>query len=172
MKYPIGIQNFESLRNDGYVYVDKTALIYRLVNEGRYYFLSRPRRFGKSLLISTLDAYLSGKKELFKGLAMEKLEKDWTEYLIFHLDLNVGEYQTKESLYEKLDAFLRPLEEQYGTLPSLHEAGQRFEYVIGQAYKKTGKRIVILVDEYDKPLLATIAHPELQDSFRTTLKAF
>ena len=164
MKYPIGIQNFESLRNDGYVYVDKTALIYRLVNEGRYYFLSRPRRFGKSLLISTLDAYLSGN--------MEKLEKDWTEYLIFHLDLNVGEYQTKESLYEKLDAFLRPLEEQYGTLPSLHEAGQRFEYVIGQAYKKTGKRIVILVDEYDKPLLATIAHPELQDSFRTTLKAF
>lgn len=172
MKYPIGIQNFESLRNDGYVYVDKTALIYRLVNEGRYYFLSRPRRFGKSLLISTLDAYLSGKKELFKGLAIEQLEKDWTEYLILHLDLNVGEYQTKESLYEKLDAFLRPLEEQYGTLPSLHEAGQRFEYVIGQAYKKTGKRIVILVDEYDKPLLATIAHPELQDSFRTTLKAF
>ncbi len=172
MKYPIGIQNFESLRNDGYVYVDKTALIYRLVDEGRYYFLSRPRRFGKSLLISTLEAYLSGKKELFKGLAIEQLEKDWTEYLIFHLDLNVGEYQSKESLYEKLDAFLTPLEQQYGTLPSLHEAGQRFEYVIRQAYKKTGKRIVILVDEYDKPLLATIAHPELQDSFRTTLKAF
>ncbi len=172
MKYPIGIQNFESLRNDGYVYVDKTALIYRLVDEGRYYFLSRPRRFGKSLLISTLEAYLSGKKELFKGLAIEQLEKDWTEYLIFHLDLNVGEYQSKESLYEKLDAFLTPLEQQYGTLPSLHEAGQRFEYVIRQASKKTGKRIVILVDEYDKPLLATIAHPELQDSFRTTLKAF
>ena len=172
MKYPIGIQNFESLRNDGYVYVDKTALIYRLVDEGRYYFLSRPRRFGKSLLISTLEAYLSGKKELFKGLAIDQLEKDWTEYLIFHLDLNVGEYQSKESLYEKLDTFLTPLEELYGTLPSLHEAGQRFEYVIRQAYKKTGKRIVILVDEYDKPLLATIAHPELQDSFRTTLKAF
>ncbi len=172
MKYPIGIQNFEKIRTEGYVYVDKTALVYKLVNEGCYYFLSRPRRFGKSLLISTLEAYLSGKKDLFKGLAIEQLEKDWTEYLIFHLDLNVGEYQTKESLYEKLDAFLTPLEEQYGTLPSLHEAGQRFEYVIRQAYKKTGKRIVILVDEYDKPLLATIAHPELQDSFRTTLKAF
>ena len=119
-----------------------------------------------------MEAYLSGKKELFKGLAIERLEKDWTEYLIFHLDLNVGEYKTEESLYEKLDAFLTPLERQYGTLPSLHEAGQRFEYVIGQAYKKTGKRVVILVDEYDKPLLATIAHPELQDSFRTTLKAF
>lgn len=172
MKYPIGIQNFEKIRREGYVYVDKTALVYKLVNEGCYYFLSRPRRFGKSLLISTLEAYLSGKKELFKGLAIEQLEKDWTEYLIFHLDLNVGEYLSKESLYEKLDAFLTPLEEQYGTLPSLHEAGQRFEYVIRQAYKKTGKRIVILVDEYDKPLLATIAHPELQDNFRTTLKAF
>ena len=172
MKYPIGIQNFEKIRREGYVYVDKTALVYKLVNEGCYYFLSRPRRFGKSLLISTLEAYLSGKKELFKGLAIEELEKDWTEYLIFHLDLNVGEYKTEESLYEKLDAFLTPLERQYGTLPSLHEAGQRFEYVIGQAYKKTGKRVVILVDEYDKPLLATIAHPELQDSFRTTLKAF
>ena len=172
MKYPIGIQNFEKIRREGFVYVDKTALIYKLVDEGSYYFLSRPRRFGKSLLISTLEAYLSGKKELFKGLAIEQLEKDWTEYLIFHLDLNVGEYKTEESLYEKLDAFLTPLERQYGTLPSLHEAGQRFEYVIGQAYKKTGKRIVILVDEYDKPLLATIAHPELQDSFRTTLKAF
>ena len=172
MKYPIGIQNFEKIRREGFVYVDKTALIYKLVNEGNYYFLSRPRRFGKSLLISTLEAYLSGKKELFKGLAIEELEKDWTEYLIFHLDLNVGEYKTEESLYEKLDAFLTPLERQYGTLPSLHEAGQRFEYVIGQAYKKTGKRVVILVDEYDKPLLATIAHSELQDSFRTTLKAF
>lgn len=172
MKYPIGIQNFEKIRREGYVYVDKTALVYKLVNEGCYYFLSRPRRFGKSLLISTLEAYLSGKKELFKGLAIEQLEKDWTEYLIFHLDLNVGEYLSKESLYEKLDAFLTPLEEQYGTLPSLHEAGQRFEYVIRQAYKKTGRRIAILVDEYDKPLLATIAHPELQDSFRTTLKAF
>ena len=172
MKYPIGIQNFEKIRREGYVYVDKTALVYKLVNEGCYYFLSRPRRFGKSLLISTLEAYLSGKKELFKGLAIEELEKDWTEYLIFHLDLNVGEYKTEKSLYEKLDAFLTPLERQYGTLPSLHEAGQRFEYVIGQAYKKTGKRVVILVDEYDKPLLATIAHPELQDSFRTTLKAF
>ncbi len=172
MKYPIGIQNFEKIRREGYVYVDKTEQIYRLVNEGSYYFLSRPRRFGKSLLISTLDAYLSGKKELFKGLAIEQLEKDWTEYLVLHLDLNVGEYKTEESLYDKLDAFLAPLEEQYGKLSSLHEAGQRFEYVIKQAYLKTGKRIVILVDEYDKPLLATLSRPELQDSFRTTLKSF
>lgn len=96
MKYPIGIQNFESLRMDGYVYVDKTDLIYKLVNEGRYYFLSRPRRFGKSLLISTLDAYLSGKRELFKGLALEQLEKDWTQYPILHLDLNNQRYDSVE----------------------------------------------------------------------------
>lgn len=96
MKYPIGIQNFESLRMDGYVYVDKTDLIYKLVNEGRYYFLSRPRRFGKSLLISTLDAYLSGKRELFKGLALEQLEKDWTQYPILHLDLNNQRYDSGE----------------------------------------------------------------------------
>jgi hypothetical protein len=96
MKYPIGIQNFESLRMDGYVYVDKTALIYKLVNEGRYYFLSRPRRFGKSLLISTLEAYLSGKRELFKGLAIEQLEKDWREFPVLHMDLNSRNYINEE----------------------------------------------------------------------------
>src|SRR5574344_1792231 len=98
MIYPIGIQNFESLINDGYVYVDKTALIYQLATTGRYYFLSRPRRFGKSLLISTMDAYFSGKRELFKGLAIEKLEQKWTKYPILHLDLNTAKYTTANSL--------------------------------------------------------------------------
>ena len=97
IKYPIGIQNFESLRNDGYFYVDKTALIYQLVNNGRYYFLSRPRRFGKSLLLSTLEAYFEGKKELFEGLALEKLETDWVKRPILHLDLNTQKYDTPES---------------------------------------------------------------------------
>ena len=96
--YPIGIQNFESLRLDGYFYIDKTALIYQLVKSGRYYFLSRPRRFGKSLLISTLEAYFQGKKELFEGLAVEKLEKDWNKHPILHLDLNIEKYDTLESL--------------------------------------------------------------------------
>ena len=96
--YPIGIQNFESLRNDGYLYVDKTRLIYQLVKTGRYYFLSRPRRFGKSLLISTLEAYYQGKKELFEGLAIEQLEKDWIKHPILHLDLNIEKYDTPESL--------------------------------------------------------------------------
>lgn len=172
MKYPIGIQNFESLRQDGYVYVDKTDLIWKMVDEGRYYFLSRPRRFGKSLLLSTLEAYLSGKKELFRGLAIERLEKDWTPYLIFHLDLNIGEYTSRASLYDKLNAFLTPLEEAYGHGPGLKEAGQRFEYVIKAAAEKTGKRIVILIDEYDKPMLATLMHPDLQETFRIMLKAF
>ena len=96
--YPIGIQNFEKIRKDGYFYIDKTALIYQMVKTGSYYFLSRPRRFGKSLLISTLEAYFLGKKELFEGLAMEKLEKDWTTYPIFHIDLNTEKYDTRESL--------------------------------------------------------------------------
>ena len=95
--YPIGIQNFEKIRKEGYVYVDKTAMIYQLVKTGNYYFLSRPRRFGKSLLISTLEAYFQGKKELFTGLAMEKLEKDWITYPILHLDLNTENYSIPQN---------------------------------------------------------------------------
>lgn len=101
MKYPIRIQDFMSIRNDGYVYVDKTALVYRLANEGKYYFLSRPRRFGKSLLVSTMEAYFSGRKELFHELAIERLEKEWKQYLVLHLDLNTGQYQIVDSLLEK-----------------------------------------------------------------------
>ena len=92
--YPIGIQNFEKIRKEGYLYIDKTELVYRLAKTGSYYFLSRPRRFGKSLLISTLEAYFQGKKELFEGLAMERLEKDWVKYPILHLDLNISQYSS------------------------------------------------------------------------------
>ena len=101
--YPIGVQNFEKIRKDGYVYIDKTALIYQLVSSGSYYFLSRPRRFGKSLLISTLEAYFQGKRELFEGLAMEKLEKNWVKRPVLHLDLNIGKYDTPDSLDKILD---------------------------------------------------------------------
>ncbi|HCC87300.1 MAG TPA: AAA family ATPase [Prevotella sp.] len=172
MKYPIGIQNFESLRNDGYVYVDKTALIYRLVDEGRYYFLSRPRRFGKSLLISTLEAYLSGKKELFKGLAIEQLEQDWTEYPILHLDLNNQRYNTVESLNEILDLNLSKWEDLYGRYDKEKTLSLRFAGVIERAAIKSGQRVVVLVDEYDKPLLQAINDEALQDEFRAILKAF
>ncbi len=172
MIYPIGVQNFESLRNDGYVYVDKTAHIHRLATTGRYYFLSRPRRFGKSLLISTMDAYFSGRKDLFEGLAIEQLEQKWTKYPILHLDLNTGKYDSLESLDLVLNNTLTKWEEEYGALPSETTFELRFLGIVERAYKKTGERVVILVDEYDKPMLQAIGNDELQTKFRSTLKAF
>ncbi|MCQ2259706.1 MAG: AAA family ATPase, partial [Bacteroidaceae bacterium] len=171
-KLPIGIQNFESLRKDGYLYVDKTRLVYKLVNEGRYYFLSRPRRFGKSLLLSTIKAYLEGKKELFEGLAIEQLEKDWTCHPILHMDLNAEKYDAAAVLESRLNLFLSDAEDLYGGNPNEKTFGQRFEGVIRRACEKTGQRVVILVDEYDKPLLQAIGNSELQDSFRGILKGF
>ena len=170
--YPIGIQNFEKIRTDGYFYIDKTALIYQMVKTGSYYFLSRPRRFGKSLLISTLEAYFLGKKELFEGLAMEKLEKDWITYPIFHMDLNTEKYDTRESLDSILNFTLEKWEQQYGTAPSETTFALRFRGLIERAYKQTGQRVVILIDEYDKPMLQAIGTEELQKEFRNTMKAF
>ena len=170
--YPIGIQNFEKIRTDGYFYIDKTALIYQMVKTGSYYFLSRPRRFGKSLLISTLEAYFLGKKELFEGLAMEKLENDWITYPIFHMDLNTEKYDTRESLDSILNFTLEKWEQQYGTAPSETTFALRFRGLIERAYKQTGQRVVILIDEYDKPMLQAIGNEELQKEFRNTMKAF
>src|SRR5574344_2918704 len=172
MKYPIGIQNFESLIQDGYVYVDKTALIYQLADTGRYYFLSRPRRFGKSLLISTMVAYFSGKRELFKGLAIEKLEQKWTKYPILHLDLNTAKYDTKESLDNVLNDALSAWEKCYGTSPPEVTPELRFKGIVQRACEKTGERVVILVDEYDKPILQAINNEALTEEYRNTLKAF
>ncbi len=172
MKYPIGIQSFEKIRNEGFVYVDKTALIYRMANEGSYYFLSRPRRFGKSLLLSTLEAYFSGEKELFEGLAVYALEKEWTVYPIFHLDLNTERYDTVEALENKLNLALSLWEDLYGSNPNEKSYGSRFEGVIRRAFEQTGKRVVILVDEYDKPMLQAIGDEALQNEYRSTLKAF
>ena len=170
--YPIGIQNFEKMRKDGYFYVDKTALMYQMLKTGSYYFLSRPRRFGKSLLISTLEAYFQGKKELFEGLAVEKLEKDWIKYPILHLDLNIEKYDTSESLDKILNDNLEYWESEYGTRPSETSFSLRFAGIIRRAYEKTGQRVVILVDEYDKPMLQAIGNEELQKQFRNTLKPF
>lgn len=172
MKYPIGIQNFEKIRREGYVYVDKTALIYDLAHNGSYYFLSRPRRFGKSLLLSTMAAYFSGRKDLFKGLAMEGLEKDWTVYPVLHLDLNTGKYDSEESLYHVLDDFLSKLETVYGSFHSEATLELRFKGLIERIAKKEGQRVVILVDEYDKPMLQAIDDDNLQEKFRDSLKAF
>ena len=170
--YPIGIQNFESLRKDGYFYIDKTALVYQLVKTGRYYFLSRPRRFGKSLLISTLEAYFQGKKELFTGLAIEKLEKDWIQYPILHLDLNIERYDTPESLGNILEKNLAEWEKLYGAEISERTFSLRFAGIIKRAYEQTGQRVVILVDEYDKPMLQAIGNQELQKEYRNALKPF
>jgi hypothetical protein len=169
---PIGIQDFESLRNDGYLYVDKTAYVYKLVTTNRYYFLSRPRRFGKSMLISTLHAYFDGKRELFDGLAIAELEKNWAKYPVLHLDLNVGEYKTKDALRDKLSMHINDWENLYGKNEYEKSLGDRFAGVIRRACEKTGQRVVILVDEYDKPILQAIDNEELQDDYRSTLKGF
>ena len=171
-KYPIGIQNFEKLRREGYFYVDKTALVYALAESGNYYFLSRPRRFGKSMLISTLEAYFEGKKELFDGLAIAELENEWKKYPVLHLDLNTRKYENESSLEDLLDEVLRGWEAEYGRNEYEKGLERRFAGVIRRAHEKTGNRAVILVDEYDKPLLQIIGKPELQDKYRETLKAF
>jgi len=172
VKYPVGVQDFESLRKDNYLYIDKTALIYKLVNTGRYYFISRPRRFGKSLLVSTLSAYFQGKKELFEGLAIEKLEKEWKRVPVFHLDLNNGKYDSLEGLNAVLNDHLSRWESIYGTRPSEQTLSLRFAGVIERAHQQTGERVAILIDEYDKPLLQCIGNDDLQEKMRATLRSF
>lgn len=172
MKYPIGIQNFESLINEDYLYLDKTALIYQMASEGRYYFLSRPRRFGKSILLSTFKAYFEGKQHLFEGLAINKLESKWEKYPILYVDFNAREYKDEDSLTAELNRHLESWEKEYGDEFKDRAAEERFLHVIENAYEKAGKPVVILIDEYDKPLLQTINRPELQEAYRSKLKAF
>ena len=172
MKFPVGIQSFEDLRNKGFVYIDKTAFVYQLVDTGKYYFLSRPRRFGKSLLMSTIEAYLSGRKDLFEGLALEKLETEWTQYPILHLDLNSQKYDTPEALTEVLDETLTKWETIYGSNDAEIGLGRRFGGVMQRAYEKTGRQVVVLIDEYDKPLLQAYGNDDLLNDYRGTLKAF
>lgn len=172
MKYPIGIQDFEKLRTNGYSYVDKSRFVYKLATEGEYYFLSRPRRFGKSLFLSTLEAYFQGKKELFKGLAIYDLETEWKKYPIFHIDLNTANFREKDSLYTVLNDYLTTWESKYGARESEATLALRFKGVIARAAEKEGCGVVILIDEYDKPILQTMRDPELQAEHRAQLKAF
>ena len=153
MKYPIGMQSFERIREGGFVYIDKTAMLYDLVSTGSIYFLSRPRRFGKSLLISTLENYFLGRKELFQGLAIDSLEKEWAEYPVFHLDFNGKNFTSPLELKQTIETFIAKSEEKYGKDPLATTYGDRLSYVFGQAHEKTGRRVVVLVDEYDMPLL-------------------
>lgn len=172
MLYPIGIQNFEKIRKDGYTYVDKTALIYRLATTGTYYFLSRPRRFGKSLLVSTMEAYFKGKKDLFEGLAMEQLETDWTEYPVLHLDLNASKYMYPEDLIAVLTRHLDNWEKEYGIVSRYNDLESRFVDVINAVCEKTGRQVVILIDEYDKPIVNNLNKKELSDYYRAVLQGF
>ena len=172
MLYPIGIQSFEEIRSGGYVYVDKTALIYRLTSTGKYYFLNRPRRFGKSLLVSTIEAYFSGRKELFEGLAMESLEKEWTEYPVLHLDLTGSSYTDISQLKISLEQHLRKWESLYDVTPVSEDLSSRFKDAIDAAYQKTGQKVVILIDEYEKPIIDNIDNPELMEQFRRELQGF
>jgi hypothetical protein len=172
MKYPIGLQSFEKIRTGGFVYVDKTDIIYKLATRGSYYFFSRPRRFGKSLLISTLDAYFSGKRNLFSGLAIDALEKDWLEYPVLHLDLNSRKYEEPEDLAKELCKHLELWEARYGSKYKDRAIEERFYHIVRMAFEQTGRQVVILVDEYDKPLLQAISNESLQNAYRSTLKAF
>ena len=175
-KLPIGVQDFQSLRDDGFVYVDKTEYIYRLTQGSRQYFLSRPRRFGKSLLLSTMRAYWEGRKELFSGLAIERLvegdEDAWRPYPVFYFDFNKDSYQKNGILEDVLADHLKEWEEVYGCGDPDALLSERFRSIIRRAVDRTGCRVVILVDEYDKPLLEVMKDPELEEHNKAVFKGF
>lgn len=183
MKYPIGIQSFDQIIGEDYVYIDKTDLIYNLVENGKIYFLSRPRRFGKSLLLSTLACYFQGRKELFEGLAIARLEKDWLQYPIFRVDFNGGNYTQPGELEKTIESYIAKWEMQYGKDPLETTTGDRFKGVLQRASLQNGRRAVVLIDEYDKPILDvldtdTFTHNHegkrllLEDHHQEILKAF
>lgn len=172
MLYPIGIQSFEVLRKEGYIYIDKTSHIWRLVTTGKYYFLSRPRRFGKSLLISTLEAYFKGKKELFEGLEIAEKEKSWIEYPVLRLDLSGASYTTPQVLEAKINAFLNNYEKIYSVESSEPVESVRFDSLIGNIFHKTGLPVVILIDEYDKPILDNLSDDDSAETMRNILQGF
>ena len=174
MKYPIGIQSFEKIIEDGFIYVDKTALIYKLTHEGNIYFLSRPRRFGKSLLVSTLENYYLGRKELFRGLDIEKLETEWNIYPVFHVDFNGSDFTQKGVLEIMLEDYVEKWEKQYHIQANKElGVGLRFRDILETAHRQTGRRAVVLVDEYDKPILDVLdLDHTLEDRHRNILKAF
>ena len=168
---PIGIQDFEKLRNGNYIYADKTSLIYQLTRTGTPYFLSRPRRFGKSLLLSTMEAYFLGKKELFKGLALEKLEKNWIEYPVIKISFGLGSYENRNNFHSMLDYLLKVNEEKYGIQKESDNPASRLSVLISSLYKQTGKQVVVLIDEYDKPILDAL-YTDFEEQNRQDLRNF
>ena len=170
--FPIGIQTFEELRNLNAIYIDKTEYIYNLASRGKCYFLARPRRFGKSLLISTMEAYFQGRKELFEGLAISKLEKDWIEYPVFRFDLSGSKYTDLETLKESLNLILEKYERIYGRAPNAEKPSIRLKWLIENAHAQSGQKVVVLVDEYDAPLLDTLVDNETFKVMRNMLRDF
>lgn len=172
-KYPIGIQSFAQVREGGYVYVDKTGLLWELANRGKYYFLSRPRRFGKSLTLSTLEAYFLGRRELFAGLEIEKLEQDWVSYPVLHLDLNTGQYSSADDLRDLLEDFVATAAATFGVADEAElPLALRFKKLVEGIAAREGRNVVILVDEYDKPLLNAIDNPRAYAEMQDLMKAF
>ena len=171
--YPIGVQSFSKLRSENCYYVDKTALVHELVTTGYYYFLSRPRRFGKSLLISTLHEYFKGNRGLFKGLAIDSLEPDeWHCHPVLHIDFNGQLYDSKTSVGEVLESCLREWEREYGVSDASMSYALRFGAVIKNAVEKTGRQVVVLIDEYDKPILDVLGDRDLEENNREVLRSF
>ena len=171
--YPIGIQTFEEIIKNNLLYIDKTEYIFRMTHtSGKYFFLGRPRRFGKSLLVSTFDSYFSGKKDLFAGLAIEKLEKDWTEYPVLHFDMSGGKHMEKEQLEDYLDYILKEQERKWGITNPPIGANNRLIELITTAYEKTGKQVVVLIDEYDAPMLDVAHEKESLDVLRNIMRNF
>ena len=172
-RYPIGIQTFSEIREGNYLYIDKTEYVYRMTHSASsYMFLSRPRRFGKSLLTSTLHSYFSGRKELFHGLAMEKLEKEWTEYPVLHFDMSTAKHANSEQLLQELNLKLYGYEQIYGRLEEEVNPNQRLMGLIKRAYEQTGKKVVVLIDEYDAPLLDVVHERENLDVLRNIMRNF
>ena len=171
--YPIGIQTFSEIRTNDNLYIDKTAYIYRMANsDGKYFFLSRPRRFGKSLLVSTLLSYFEGRKSLFKGLAIDNLENEWAEYPVLHFDLSGGKHQEEDQLNRYLDFILKDNERRFGVECDAVDANVRLANLIASVYKKTGKQVVVLIDEYDAPLLDVVHQDERLESLRHLMRNF
>ena len=171
--YPLGIQTFSEIRMNDNLYIDKTAYIYRMANsDGKFIFLSRPRRFGKSLLVSTLQSYFEGRKELFKGLAIDKLENDWTEFPVLHFDLSGGKHQEEDQLNRYLDYILKENERRFGIECDAVDANVRLANLISSVYNKTGKQVVVLIDEYDAPLLDVVHQDERLESLRYLMRNF
>ena len=171
--YPIGMQTFSEIREEDFLYVDKTEYIYRMTHtSGKYFFLSRPRRFGKSLLVSTMQSYFEGKKELFKGLAVDKLEKEWTEYPVLHFDMSGGKHMEPEQLELYLGYILEDQEKKWGINEPRIGANNRLIDLINTAYEKSGKQVVVLIDEYDAPMLDVAHEKEQLDVLRNIMRNF